>query len=209
MRRKYELGRRADSQGETRQKIVEATVYLHERLGPRRTTISAIAAQAGVQRLTVYRHFPNDAALFAACSSHWLALHPLPDATIWRAIAQWRPRCRAAFAAVYAYYRRNHGMLASVLRDADMSVMQGPMQPFVGFFSELREDLLQAAGPTLRESTAFSATIAHVMAFSTWQSLEGGLTDTELVDVVMAWVEGIAARETRADRRTLAAAAAR
>ena len=207
-RRKYELRRRADSQSETRRRIVEATVRLHETLGPRRTTISAIAEQAGVQRLTVYRHFPDDDALFAACSSHWMAQHPLPDAAIWRSIREWRPRCRAAFAAVYAYYRRNHGMLASVLRDADMSVMQGPMQPFVVFLRDLHADLLQAADPVLAESKAFAQTIAHATAFATWQSLADGCGDTEMVELVMAWLEGIAARETQAGRHVLAAAEA-
>ncbi len=71
MARKYELKQRAEKMSETRMRIVEATVELHEKLGPARTTISAIADRAGVQRLTVYRHFPDERSLFRACSGHW------------------------------------------------------------------------------------------------------------------------------------------
>ncbi len=193
-RRRYQFRRRAQSQAETRRKIVEATVHLHEKLGPRATTISAIAEQAGVQRLTVYRHFPDDAALFGACSSHWLARHPLPDPAIWRSIAAWRPRCCAAFAAFYTYYRRNDGMLTSVFRDADLPAMQAPMQGFAGFYRQTRDDLLEAAPPALAHSKPFAETLGHALAFATWQSLADRFTDSEMVALIMAWLEGIALR---------------
>jgi AcrR family transcriptional regulator len=86
MPRKYDLGRRADSQAQTRRRITEAAVELHATVGPARTTISAIAERAGVQRLTVYRHFPTEQELFAACSAHWLAGSPPPDPAPWREI---------------------------------------------------------------------------------------------------------------------------
>ena len=86
MTRKYELKRRAERQEQTRRRIVEATVGLHESVGPARTTVSAVAERAGVQRLTVYRHFPDERALLAACSGHWIASNPTPDPA--RAVAQ-------------------------------------------------------------------------------------------------------------------------
>ncbi len=70
-KRSYNLGQRASSQEETPRRIVDATVALHEEIGPRATTISAIAEKASVQRLTVYRHFPDETELFKACTSHW------------------------------------------------------------------------------------------------------------------------------------------
>ena len=95
MTRKYELKQRALSQAETRQRIVDATVDLHRELGPLRTTISAIAERAGVQRLTVYRHFPDDRALFGACSSQWRAAHPMPDPSAWAAVEDPAERLQA------------------------------------------------------------------------------------------------------------------
>lgn len=194
-KRKYQLHRRAESQEETRRKIVDAIVDLHENLGPRATTVSAIAEKAGVQRLTVYRHFPDDVALFAACSSHWLGDHPLPDPAIWRAQPEWRARCRAAFAALYTYYRRNTGMLTSVFRDADLPAMQAPMQGFAAYFGQVHADLLEVAEPALAQSKAFAHTIGHALSFTTWQSLAGGFTDTDMVALVMTWLEGVVASE--------------
>ena len=100
MTRKYELKQRALSQAETRQRIVDATVDLHRELGPVRTTISAIAERAGVQRLTVYRHFPDDRALFGACSSQWRAAHPMPDPSAWSAIEDPAERLQAALGEI-------------------------------------------------------------------------------------------------------------
>ena len=71
-KRPYRLGERAKSQEQTRLRIVEATVALHEELGPRNTTITDIAKRAGVQRLTVYSHFADETAVFQACTAHWL-----------------------------------------------------------------------------------------------------------------------------------------
>jgi len=192
-KRRYRLGRRAEGRDKTRRRIVEATVALHEKLGPRATTISAIAERAGVQRLTVYRHFPDDTALLGACSSHWLARHPLPDPAIWRSVPDWRSRCRAGLAALYTYYRRNHGMLASVFRDADLPAMKAPMQGFAGFYRQMRDDLLEPAGPARARGKPFAETVGHALAFATWQSLAGSFTDGEMVALVMSWLEGVAA----------------
>ncbi len=191
-KRTYRLRRRAASQDETRRKIVDATVELHEKLGPRATTISAIAELAGVQRLTVYRHFPDDTALFGACSSQWLGDHPLPDPVIWQSQPDWRARCRAALAALYTYYRRNTGMLASVMRDADLPAMQMPMQGFDQFFAQLHGDLLALAEPALAGNRAFAGTIGHALSFATWQSLADTFSDSDMVSLVMTWLEGIA-----------------
>ena len=94
MNRKYEKKERARRQEQTRQRIVEAAVDLHTSVGPAQTTISGIAKRAGVERHTVYAHFPDDGTLFRACSEHWAARHPLPDPERWR---RSKTRC-AAFA---------------------------------------------------------------------------------------------------------------
>ena len=86
-KRPYKQDKRAKQTGETRQRIVEAVVELHRTVGPANTSISAIADLAGVQRLTVYRHFEDDAAIFRACTSHYLALNPPPDPVAWQNIA--------------------------------------------------------------------------------------------------------------------------
>ena len=85
-KRKYEKKRRAEAEAQTRQRITESAVALHGSLGPARTSMKAVADHAGVPRSTVYRHFPDEEALFGACSAHWAAENPPPDVTAWERI---------------------------------------------------------------------------------------------------------------------------
>ena len=109
-KRPYRKTRRAELEEQTRRRITESTVALHEELGPARTSISAIAERAGVRRSTVYRHFPDEEALFAACSSHWRAANPPPDPGAWAAIEDPAERTEAALRELYAFYGRTEAM---------------------------------------------------------------------------------------------------
>src|SRR5918996_874754 len=119
-KRKYELKKRAEQMGETRLRITEAAIELHGTIGPSRTTLSAVAERAGVERRTLYRHFPNEADLFAACSTHYFTANPWPDLGEWRAIRDPRQRLERALDELYAYYERTEPMLSNVLRDAEL-----------------------------------------------------------------------------------------
>ena len=117
-KRKYKLKKRADEMAETRRRITEAAVGLHGTVGPARTTLSAVAERAGVQRHTVYRHFPSEADLFGACSAHFFTANPWPDLESWRAIDDPHQRLARALDELYAYYERTEAMFSNVLRDA-------------------------------------------------------------------------------------------
>ena len=123
MTRTYQLKRRAERVAETRRRIVDATVALHTSVGPARTTISDIAELAGVQRHTVYAHFPDERELFHACSAHWRGLHPLPDSRSWERTADPARRLRAALQEVYAWYELVEDDLAIFSRDAGVHTM--------------------------------------------------------------------------------------
>ena len=139
MTRKYELKQRALSQAETRQRIVDATVDLHRELGPLRTTISAIAERAGVQRLTVYRHFPDDRALFGACGGQWRAAHPLPDPSAWAGVEDPAERLQVALDRDLRLVRSTEEMTANVLRDIPESpVLQEITAPLRAVLAEVR-----------------------------------------------------------------------
>jgi AcrR family transcriptional regulator len=116
-KRRYELKARAESQRETRERIVQATMELHKEVGPARTTVAEIARRAGVQRLTVYNHFPEDVALFGACQAHWMDLHPLPDLSAALALPDPTKRVRAVLRAFYAWYRDTAPMAEKIQRD--------------------------------------------------------------------------------------------
>ncbi len=170
MPRKYELKARAESQEATRRRITEAAVALHESVGPARTTISAIAERAGVQRLTVYRHFPDERSLFAACSAHWLASDPPPDPGAWVAIKDPEERLVTALTNLYGWYGRREAMLANVQRDAATLPVLAEVSHPRPFTDAVRDVLMVGRKPRNRTRAA----LGHALEFSTWRSLARG-----------------------------------
>jgi len=194
-KRPYRMKRRAELEAETRLRITESAVALHGTLGPAHTSISAIAEHAGVRRSTVYRHFPDEAALFAACSSHWRAANPQPDLLRWRAIEDHDERLRVALSELYAYYRRTEGMLANLLRDeATVPTVQTSFSTFHGFLADAAGVLMHGRGLRGGAAKRVRATIGHALSFGTWQSLarEQGLDDAQAAGLMYGLVEAAA-----------------
>lgn len=193
-RRPYRLRARAAAQALTRRRIAEAAVELHGSIGPARTTIRAIADRAGVERLTVYRHFPDERALFAACSSRFLEDHPPPDLSGPMAIADPATRLEAVLLALYGYYRETEPMLSALLRDApSVPPVADYLGPYLAMLRDLA-DQLAAGRPDGRAKRLVRAAIGHALAFSTWRSLslDQNLTDAEAA-AMMAILIGEAA----------------
>jgi AcrR family transcriptional regulator len=190
-KRSYTLKQRAESQEATRQRIVEAAVELHEELGPRATTVSAIAERAGVQRLTVYRHFPTEADVIAACSSHWTAMNPAPDASLWREAGGGPARARIGVTAFCAYYTATQAMWKRIYEDVgDVPAVRAPLAEYAKVLDAAAADL--AAGYGGRRK-AVLATLRHAIAFSTWAELEErGIGDKDKAALMMAWLDGAA-----------------
>jgi AcrR family transcriptional regulator len=191
-KRPYRMTRRAELEQQTRRRITESAVALHQELGPARTSISAIAERAGVRRSTVYRHFPDEQALFAACSSHWRAANPPPDPRAWTTIEAPPTRTETALQELYAFYRRTQSMYGSLLRDEPLlPILQQLLRDFHGYLGTIEDALM--AGRGLRGHTArrTRAAIGHALAFPTWQSLahEQGLADDDAVALMCLLVE--------------------
>src|SRR5918994_1280739 len=139
-KRKYELKKRAEEMAETHLRITEAAIELHGTVGPSRTTMTAVAERAGVERRTLYRHFPTEADLFEACSSHYFAANPWPDLGDWRAIRDPQERLERALDELYAYYERTEPMLSNVLRDAELvDLARDAMAPLQAYLAEAAE----------------------------------------------------------------------
>jgi AcrR family transcriptional regulator len=189
--RPYRMQRRAHSQEQTRLRITESAVELHARVGPARTSISAVAELAGVRRSTVYRHFPDEAALFDACTAHWAAANPPPDLAVWSAIDEPNERLCVALGELYGFYQRTERMLENLFRDeATMPLVQERFAAFRGYFAAAGDTLM--AGRKLRGAAhrRTQAALGHAVAFSTWKSLvrEQGLNHADAITLLSALV---------------------
>jgi AcrR family transcriptional regulator len=186
-RRAYTKRTRAVSEAETRQRIIDATVSLHEENGIARTTVSAIAERAGVQRLTVYRHFPEDVMIFESCSARWQETHSPPDlASI--AAPQGRLRARRILTGLYEYYRGGEKMIAHLQTDAAVLPAIGKlMEPFGQYLDNVVRDL---EASWTRSSARRRTTIRFAVQFPTWRSLSQ-LTagDREIADLFLHWID--------------------
>jgi len=189
-RRKYELKKRADEMAETHRRITEAAIELHGTVGPSRTTLSAVARQAGVERRTLYRHFPTEADLFAACSSHFFAANPWPDLAVWRGIPDPDDRLAQALDDLYAYYERTGPMLANVLRDAELvEFARAAVAPLHAYLDEAAAVLADGRPARDRSPELVHAALRHAVAFPTWRSLStNGVGRADAVTLVAALV---------------------
>lgn len=183
--------KRADDEQQTRARIVDAAEALHAEVGPARATISAIAELADVTRATVYRHFPDDEALFLACSGQWLSRQQLPDPDAWGSGDDPFAVLRAGLTDIYRYFRGGQQMLTSVLRDA--SVVPAPVKEARIARERAWRDRLIRTLPGRRRKIV-QAAVAHASSFGTWRSLCGdqGLTEASAVDLMVAMVAAAA-----------------
>jgi AcrR family transcriptional regulator len=186
--RPYVKAARAQSEAETRNRIVEALVALHEEVGPARTTVKAVAERAGVQRLTVYRHFPDEREMIAACSARWQERVHAPDLSAITATDP-RQRAREILLTLYRYYRKGERMLSKVYADAPhIEAVQKEMQRFDDSLETLVAEMERGwRGRSVRRRV----TLRHAVRFATWQSLAALSGDDDAVDLVLRWCDGL------------------
>jgi AcrR family transcriptional regulator len=190
--RPYRMQRRAESQRRTRLRITESAVALHGTLGPSRTSISAVAAHAGVRRSTLYRHFSDENALFDACTAHWAAANPPPDLLAWSTIEDPSDRITVALAELYAYFGRTEQMLENLFRDEDLPLVRERFGALRGYFVAAQDALMSGQGLRGAARRRTRAAIGHAIAFSTWKSLvrEQGLGDADATKLMSALIAG-------------------
>jgi AcrR family transcriptional regulator len=183
------MHKRAEDIAETHRRIVEAAVRLHGSIGPAATTISALAEEAGVTRLTVYRHFPDDRSLFGACSAHWAAGQVMPAPEEWSRIDDPAQRLRAGLTDIYRFYRDAEPMLTNLRRDRAV-VPAELRERTAATDARYRDVLLQPFAVRGRRRRRACAVLGHAVSFWTWRSLciDQGLSDREAVQAMTALV---------------------
>ena len=189
-KRKYELKKRAERLAETRHRITEATLELHRTVGPAATQVNEVARRAGVQRMTVYNHFPDDTALLTACSAHWRALHPAPDLAAWRAVEDPGARLRLGLCQLYGWYRETDPMTANVLRDAQVlpalrSILEGGL---LRYLDQAGKVLTEPFGARGRGRERVDAAARAAIDLHTWRAL-APLGDAEAADLAAGLIE--------------------
>jgi AcrR family transcriptional regulator len=174
MSRVYRQHARAHAKGRTRERILDAALefYQHHGVGP--VNVTAVAALAGVQRLTVYRHFPDDDALLAGCMERWRVSSPWP-ADRWSSLADPRQRLRVALDALYLYYDTAEPILTLLGRARDHHPAAAALEPIARSLAELRRLLSDGWGLTGRPRTWLEALITHALDVTTWRSLVRGI----------------------------------
>ena len=182
------MRRRAEQIDETRQRITEATVRLHTTVGPGSTTIAGVAKEAGVTRLTVYRHFEDLDELFQACITHWVATNPLPDLDAWRAIPSRDERVRRALGELYAWYGQRHEELHPIYRDFE-AMPESARQSTAALFDAIAAGMMSplADAPVAEGHDVQMAVARHLVDFWTWHSLvvERGLSVEQATDAAI------------------------
>jgi AcrR family transcriptional regulator len=183
------MQKRAEHVEETRRRITEAAIELHLTVGPAETQITELARRAGVQRLTVYTHFPDDASLFAACSAHWRALHPAPDPGSWREIAEPEERLLVALRQLYPWYRETEPMTANVLRDLErLPALREVIDAGLGRYLQTARRLLAAPYRARgRRRQRLDAALSAILDFHLWRAL-ARLGDDEAARLATAFV---------------------
>jgi AcrR family transcriptional regulator len=191
MPRKYDMKRRAERMRETRRRIAEAAVELHKTVGPARTTVSAIAQKAGVQRHTYYAHFPELKDLYRACTAHHLERNPLPDPSRWAEISGPEERLRRALSEVYAWYGGNEALLTNVLRDTPLDpVLQENNAFLFRLWEAMRDTIADAFEASGERHEALQAAIALALDLQTWRTLvrQQGLDDDRAIELMVGMV---------------------
>ena len=191
--RPYRMHRRAEQVGLTRQRITEAAMLLHTTIGPANTSLAGVAAQAGVTRLTVYRHFPDLESLFVACSSHWMGLNPPPDIDTWRAIPNLKERARTALRELYGWYREHGDDLFPIHRD--VAAMPAATQEAIrDRDAAAAAALVGGDAPAGVDARRLRAVAGHLVSFWTWRSLthDEGLEEADAIELAVGFLTGAA-----------------
>jgi AcrR family transcriptional regulator len=191
MPRKYEMKRRAERVQETRRRITEAAVELHQTVGPARTTVSAIAEKAGVQRHTYYAHFPELKDLYQACMGHYVERNPVPEPSSWADVTDAEERLRVALSEVYAYYSGNEAMVSNVLRDAALDpIVQETIVSFYQYWETVRDIIADAYEASGQQRAALLGAIALAQDFQTWHTLvrQQELSQDQAVELMVGMV---------------------
>ena len=184
MARTYTLKQRATRQDEMRRRIVDAAVVLKQTKNPNDISMADVAEQAGVGRVTVYRHFRDMDDLKRACSRRYFSAHPPPDPSRWAAIANPHLRLREGLAEAHAYHRLTERMMAKIQLDGPDADVRDPYRRLWRAGGGV---LAAPFGLTGEAALRLRAAVDLGLSFEAWRVLvrEENLSDEQALDLVL------------------------
>jgi len=179
--RAYDSTLRKQTEAETIQRIVAATVELHARKGALATTHAEIAEAAGVSVATVYKHFPSRESLLPHCTGMVAEQAPQIDVDAILGARSRKEKLTLLIDALHRQYRHYHPWTRWVARDA-------PSLPFLAQLAEasrqqtesLVRSVLDAAAGAPVSDDAFALAMV-ILDYPAWQRLDHMLGDPERV----------------------------
>jgi AcrR family transcriptional regulator len=191
MARAYNKTKRASKEEETRQRILGGAFELYCSVGPAATTISAVAAKASVQRLTVYRHFPNEADLLCGVIERWADENPMPGPQDWRTDIDAENWPIAILSMLYSYYSETSVLWPGILSDrTKLPELDRLMGQYDQQLETLKADILRHLPEARQRSALCQSVVSHAVQFTTWHSLSAsGLDTAEIAALMEDWVQ--------------------
>ena len=178
--RRYRSDRRQAGVDETRRRIVGAAVALHAEQGAMATSFAQVAKRADVAVPTVYKHFPNQAALLQSCTGHVFACSPALGPEIYRGLATAEARLAALAKAAFAVHRFQAPWMRRGIHEA--ALMPDLAKIVDEARSQFRRLVALALEPRFagRPPAGLVALIEILLGFSAWQRLaeEAGLSQS-------------------------------
>jgi AcrR family transcriptional regulator len=191
MARAYKMRRRAKAVEETRERILRATMAVHDEKGVAPATFADIAKRAGLGQATVARHFPTLSNLVQACGQHvWVEMQPpTPDAApaVFAGIETTRERLAKLIDELDAFYSRGSLRLGLASRDRELvPELHGFLCAVeAGVEALVREALAKAGEPEKAVQVALI-----LMSFNVWTGFNRlGLPPTELRALKLSMLE--------------------
>jgi AcrR family transcriptional regulator len=188
--RTYRLGKRAESQAETRDRIVAATLRLYREVGVAGATVPAVARAADVAQGTVRNHFPGPTDLADAAAAAILGDAGMPDASIFDGVSLLAERVERLLVEVSAFFERSTGWWE--VREADRSAGNAWEVAEAGYQTRITA-LIRAALEPLGDDPMAVAVIDAVLVHVYFSVRAGGGSADEAVDVerqlLLPWLE--------------------
>jgi AcrR family transcriptional regulator len=189
--RKYEMTRRSVAVGQTRARIVAATVAAHRDLGIDATSWDEIARRAGVGVGTVYRHFPSLDQLLPACGEVVARTLALPAAegipNLFAGASGARMRIGRLVAEVFGIYQRGAPFIDNIRRERhQLPQLEAYHQQIEDTLDALAREALRPLTPSRQASQAVRALID----LSAWRAFtDQGFTTEQAIEIVSRLIE--------------------